>query len=84
MIDGDYKVVRYHSTKAKRYAFWLTVSSQEYQNRIARKTFIDFVETNLGPLGNRWQYQKVSSTRFILKLCEEQDALLFLLKFKKD
>jgi hypothetical protein len=83
-MEKDYKVVRYHSTKAKKYSFWLTVSSIEYCDRVARKTFIDFVENNLGPIGNRWQYQKISSTRFILKLCEEQDALLFLLKFKKD
>ena len=83
-MEKDYRVVRYHSTKAKKYSFWLTVSSIEHCDRVARKTFIDFVENNLGPIGNRWQYQKISSTRFILKLCEEQDALLFLLKFKKD
>jgi hypothetical protein len=84
VIEKDYRVVRYHSTKAKKYSFWLTLSSQQYTDRIARKTFIDFVENNLGPLGDRWQYQKVSPTRFILKLSGEQDALLFLLKFKKD
>lgn len=84
MIEKDYRVVRYHSTKAKKYAFWLTMATTEYTNRVARKTFIDFVENSLGPLGDRWQYQKVSNTRFILKLSGEQDALLFLLKFKKD
>jgi hypothetical protein len=83
-MEKEYQVLRYHSTKAKRFPFWLSVSSQDYCNRVARKTFIDFVEDNLGPLGERWQYQKISNTRFILKLCGEQDALLFLLKFKKD
>jgi hypothetical protein len=49
----------------------------------ARKSFIKEIETLFGPLGVRWQFQADEKSIYIIKLNDEKDVLLFLLKFNK-
>ena len=68
----------------QRFRFWLMLRSEKTSiiTKQDRKNFLSFAESILGPIGQRWQYQRYDIGRFILKIDNEQDAVFFLLKFK--
>lgn len=86
MNDNKIYVEKYFNTEYKQYGFWIFMSYPDIgttANKEKRK-FIKFIESNLGPVGTKWQYHKLNFGKFILKLNSESDAVFFLLKFKKD
>jgi hypothetical protein len=51
---------------------------------MARLGLIRFLESSIGPLGERWQYTKYSSDLYEIKFNDEHDLLIFLLKAQRD
>jgi hypothetical protein len=86
MISEKIRVEKYFNTGSKKYSFWIFMGSSEIASvtKKEKKEFIKFAELNLGPIGQKWHYQRLDSGRFILKLNSETDAVFFLLKFKRD
>jgi hypothetical protein len=83
MTFDDIKILWHRSTGAQRFGYWIMLRNHSpKQGRAARKAIITFFQAGLGPMGDRWQYQKCSSGDYILKLNDERDFLFFLLKIK--
>ena len=86
MISDDVKFVRYHATEAQRFGHWVLFkdyrSGRTSRGRAGRKDLIKFFESSLGPLGERWQYQK-DENYYILKMHNEADVVMFLLRYNK-
>jgi hypothetical protein len=83
----DIRVIKYHSNLSKRFGHWVFILDRrpQYQSlgKKGKKSLIDYFESLFGTLGVRWQYSK-SDYGFIIKLNDERDLLIFLLKFKKN
>lgn len=83
----DIRVIKYHSNLSKRFGHWIFILDRRPQNQSlgkkGKKSLIKYFESLFGILGVRWQYSK-SDYGFIIKLDEERDLLIFLLKFKKN
>jgi hypothetical protein len=86
MISEKIRVERYVDTGSKKYRFWIFMGSPSIASvtKKEKREFIKFAENNLGPIGDKWQYQRLDFGKFILKLNSEMDAVFFLLKFKRD
>jgi hypothetical protein len=85
MTLDDIKIISYNRTTAKRFGYWVRIKDyRKLDNRMARKGFIRFIESSLGPLGERWQYTKYNNGTFEIKFDDERDLLIFLLKAKRD
>lgn len=84
MSAESIRVEKFIKTNCKRYRYWLIFRKpcNSLTTKQDRKTFIDFIQNILGPIGNKWQYQKQDFGNFILKIDSEQDALFLLLKYK--
>jgi hypothetical protein len=84
MIFDDIKLIDHKSTGAKNFGYWITFRDTRKQifqlGKRGRKDLISFFESKLGPLGDRWQYQKLHQNGFILKIKAEKDFLFLLLK----
>lgn len=83
MTFNDIKILWHRSTDAQRFGYWIMLRNHSSkQGRAARKEIIAFFQAGLGPMGDRWQYQKCAESDYILKLNDERDFLFFLLKIK--
>jgi hypothetical protein len=86
VTNDDIKINHYSILKAKRFNHWVTIhdlrSSKNGSGKKGRKNFINFFQTILGPLGERWTFQKQDDFLYIIKIDNERDLLFFLLKFK--
>ena len=83
----DIRVIKYHSNLSKRFGHWVFILDRrpQYQSlgKKGKKSLVGYFESLFGTLGVRWQYSK-SDYGFIIKLNDERDLLIFLLKFKKN
>jgi hypothetical protein len=85
MTLEDIKIVSYNRTTAKRFGYWVRIKDYRRLNgRMARLGLIRFLESTIGPLGERWQYTKYSSDLYEIKFNDEHDLLIFLLKAQRD
>lgn len=83
MTFEDIKILWHKSSGARRFGYYIAIrNNTPKRGQAARKTMIKFFEQSLGPMGDRWQYQKYSDTEYILKLDNDKDFLFFLLKIK--
>lgn len=86
MNTANIYVTKFFTTNCRRYKYWLEF--RKHGNILTtkqdRKTFIEFIQNILGPIGQKWQYQKQDFGNFILKIDSEQDALFLLLKYKSN
>jgi hypothetical protein len=76
-------VEKYLDADTKNYSHWIMMKTDLSVGKKDRREFINFVETLFGKIGDRWQYQSCDFGRFIIKLQSENDAVFFLLKYKK-
>jgi hypothetical protein len=80
----ELRILRYKNVGAKRFGFWVILADRRKINgKAARKSLIKFIESSLGPIGIKWQYEK-NDREIILKFDHEHDLLFFLLKAKRD
>jgi hypothetical protein len=83
----DVRVIKYHSNLSKRFGHWISILDRrpQYQSlgKKGKKSLISYFESLFGTIGVRWQYSK-SDRGFIIKLDNECDLVIFLLKFKKN
>ncbi len=85
MTLDDIKMINYNRTTAKRFGYWVRIKDySKLEGRAARISLIKFLESSLGPLGERWQYTKYGSGMYEIKFNHEHDLLIFLLKAQKD
>lgn len=78
----EFRIVNYKDVGTKKFSFWVLIKDRgKLEGKAARRSLIRFVESSLGPLGNRWQYEK-NQREIILKFDDERDLLIFLLKAK--
>lgn len=85
MTSDDLILKKYLILDCKRFGCWVwlnDIRSGRISNVRKRKTLIKFLETILGPLGQRWQYQLLDWDYYIIKINDEKDLTFFLLKFK--
>ncbi len=86
MTPEDIRVVGYKKLETKNFSYWVTFldnrKNSETLGRKGRKTFIKYLESLFGKLGERWQYHK-DHNYCIVKFNQESDLLIFLLKFKR-
>ncbi len=83
MTFEDIKILWHRSTGAQRFGYWIMLRNHSpKKGQAARKAIIAFFQAGLGPMGERWQYQKCNDSEYILKLNDERDFLFFLLKIK--
>jgi hypothetical protein len=83
MNRDSIRVEKYLDTDAKNYNHWIIMKTDLSVGKKDRREFIKFVETLFGKIGDRWQYQSCDFGRFIIKLRSGEDAVFFLLKYKK-
>lgn len=85
MNHTDLILLHYKSLECKRFNYWVwfrDLRSGRFSNTKKRKTLIKFVETFLGPLSDRWQYEYGYNDTYIIKVTNEVDLTFLLLKFK--
>ncbi len=84
MTFDDVKLLRHKSTGARRFGYWVHFRDRRPLSQSCgvrgRKMMLSFFEKSLGPLGQKWQYQK-NDQEYILKLNDEKDLLFLLLRF---
>jgi len=86
MNFDDVRLVKHQQTGAKRFGFWIHLRDKR-PNRLSfgkfgKKTVRIFFEQSLGPMGEKWQYEKFGSEDYFLKLDNEKDFLFFLLRLQ--
>jgi hypothetical protein len=85
MTFDDVKLLKYKSTGARRFGFWVHFRDRrpvsESNGTRGRKKMLQFFEESLGPLGKKWNYQR-TDREYILKLNDEKDLLFLLLRLK--
>lgn len=85
MTFDDVKLLKYTSTGAKRFGFWIHFRDRrpvaESNGIRGKKKILKFFEERLGPLGEKWNYQKIDK-EYILKLNSERDLLFLLLRLR--
>jgi hypothetical protein len=67
-----------------RFSFWIIfhdLRAHKY-GKAGRRDIIKFFSAALGPLGEQWQYEKTYTT-FCIKLNNDADATMFVLKYCK-
>lgn len=86
MITDDIRVIRYHRGISNRFGHWAFFQDKRPTSDTVgtrgRKNLIRYLESVFGPIGVKWNYQKIDHVRYILKLNDEKDLLIFLLKYK--
>jgi hypothetical protein len=86
MILDDLNLIKYRTLECKRFSHWVWLqdrSSGYNSNKTKRKKLRSFIESIIGDLTGRWQYQECDNQIYIIKLDSESDLLIFLLKFKR-
>ncbi len=85
MTFDDVKLIKHSDTGARRFGYWVQFRdrrpSSEALGVRGRKSMIKFFEESLGPMGQKWQYQKHDS-EYILHLNDQRDLLFLLLRIK--
>lgn len=83
MTLDDIRLISYGSVKTKRFSYWVKFRDRRnISGQKARRDFINFFNGCFGPLGSKWQYSKYSYDEITLKIEDEKDLLIFLLKLK--
>ena len=81
MTSKEFSLTRYKNFKTNRFPFWMKFDYQGlHTGKGVRKTLISFFTKELGPIGERWQYELKNNIIFI-KVDHESDVTLMLLKF---
>ena len=85
MTSADMKFLRYMNADTGRFSFWVIFKDlrKNPYGKKGRKELIEFFTTILGPLGERWQYEKTLST-FCIKLNNDIDATMMVLRYNKN
>lgn len=84
MTADEFRFIKYVNANTSRFSFWLV-----FQNTVLttsskhRKDIIKFFTPILGPLGDKWQYERNFIT-FCLKLDNEVDAMMMVLRYQKN
>ena len=83
MTADEIKFIRYMNADTSRFSFWVIFQDlRKHPYGIkGRKELISFFTEYLGPLGDRWHYEKTTTT-VAVKLNDPSDATLFVLKFQ--
>jgi len=80
----DFRITKHKCLETKKFGYWVQLQDRrpnvQRQGSKARKNFILQIETFLGPIGSRWQYSRHSNDIYILKLENEIDLTLLLLR----
>lgn len=86
MTFDDVKLIKHQSTGAKRFGYWVHFRDQRPKAQsdgiAGKKSIRKFLETSLGPMGGKWQYQRFNQSDYFIKLDNEKDLLFLILKFK--
>lgn len=86
MTFDDVKLIKHQSTGANRFGYWVHFRDQRPSSLSegvkGKKSIIKFIESSLGPLGGKWQYQRFNGNDYILKLDNEKDLLFLILRFR--
>ena len=86
MTQDDIRVIRYHRDISRRFGHWVFFQDKRPTRDTigvrGRKNLIRYLESVFGPLGLRWNYEKTDQVIYILKLDDEKDLVIFLLKYK--
>ena len=86
MNQEDIRVIKYTDLGTKRFQYWLTLldcrSGNQTSGKNGKRTLIKYLESLFGPLGQRWHFQRQNEQTYTVKLDQEKDLLIFLLKFK--
>lgn len=86
MTFDDLRLVKYQTLECKRFQHWVWLqdrSSGLISSKQKRRNLRKYLESIIGSLTARWQYQQCDQNIYIIKLKDERDLLFFLLKFKK-
>lgn len=86
MTLDDLNLVKYRTLDCQRFSHWVWLqdrSSGSDSGKTKRKKLRKFIESIVGDLTGRWQYQECDNSIYIIKLDQESDLIIFLLKFKK-
>lgn len=82
----DFRIIKYKSLETKKYSFWVQLQDrrppQQRQGSKARRDFITQIESFIGPMGSRWQYSRHGDDIYILKLENDIDLTMLLLRAK--
>jgi hypothetical protein len=87
MTFDDLHLAKYQTLDCKRFKHWVWLqdrSSGLISARQKRKNLRKYIESIIGVLTARWQYQECDDHCYIIKLDDERDLVIFLLKFKKN
>jgi hypothetical protein len=87
MTLDDLNFIKYKTLDCKRFSHWVWLqdrSSGINSKKKKRKKLRSFIESIIDKLSGRWQYQECDNNVYIIKLDNEKDLLVFLLKFKKN
>jgi hypothetical protein len=86
MNFDEIRLISHKSVGTKRFGYWIQFRDQSNSpfryGKKARSRIIKFVEQSFGPIGQRWQYQRLGDCEYILKLNSEVDFLFLLLRFR--
>lgn len=68
-----------------RFSFWVIFQDlrSHHYGKAGRRGIITFFTEILGPIGERWQYEKTYNT-FCIKLNNEIDATMMVLRYNKN
>lgn len=87
MTAEDIKILGYSKFDTKRFAHWVKfIDLRNHGDTIGRKgrlNLVKYLEGLFGKVGLRWQYQRDHNSVIILRFDQENDLLIFLLKFKR-
>lgn len=88
MVHGeDFRFVKYTKVDTRQFSYWLTFLDTRPGNRRygkrARRELIDFWTYSLGKLGERWEYSAPDGKQFIIKVHNESDITIMLLKYHR-
>lgn len=82
----DFRIIKYKSVETKKFSFWIHLQDRRAPSyRLgarARHNFIKQIECFLGPIGSRWQYSRHGDDIYILKLENDIDLTMLLLRAK--
>lgn len=83
MTIDDIRLLKYGYVGAKRFGYWVHFRDRRNLTGIkARKSLIKFFDSCFGSLGDKWQYTKTSADEYIIKVEDEKNLLIFLMKLK--
>ena len=82
----DVRLIKYQRTNAQRFGYWVHFRDQRPNQQAlgitGKKSIVKFVETSLGPLGGKWQYQRFNQVDYIIKMDNEADLLFLIMRMR--